>query len=237
MNAAQVRAKARQAMERRAEQVEQEEIEGGELNLIPYLDIVTNLLLFLLASVSSGMILGQINSTLPDAAPAAAQVKPPDTQKDPNDQPLQLVVAITKPAIVVWSVTKLEGSPEQPKARIARMADGPAGSPPVYDYRQLNASLYEIAARRWGGKLRARDTYEIILMADGEIPYETVIAAMDAMRKKLPDKPGTDAATFAGMPKEENRGTAEAPKIEPTEVYDPDKHYLFPDIMFSKGLE
>jgi biopolymer transport protein ExbD len=182
------------------------------------------------------MILGQINTSLPDAAPAAAQVKPPDTQKDPNDQPLQLVVSITKPAIVVWSITKLEGSIDQPKARIARLADGPTGAP-VFDYRQLNAALYEIASRRWRGKLRARDTYEIILMADGEIAYETVVAAMDAMRKKLPEKPGADAATFAGMPKEENRGTAEAPKLEPTEVFDPDKHYLFPDIMFSKGLE
>ena len=50
-------------------QIEQEEIESGELNLIPYLDIVTNLMLFLLASVSAGLILAQIDTTLPDKAP------------------------------------------------------------------------------------------------------------------------------------------------------------------------
>ncbi len=236
MNAAQVRAKARGAMERRAEQVEQEEIEGGELNLIPYLDIVTNLLLFLLASVSAGMVLGQVNTTLPDSAPAAAAVKPPDVAKFPNDQPLPLVASITKSGIILWSVTGLEGTLAQPKARINRLADGPPGSPPRFDYPQLNAALYQIASTRWRGKLRARDTYEIILMADGEMPYESVIATMDALRRKPPE-PGKPSTGFLGMPKEENRGPAEAPKIEPTEPYDPDKHYLFPDIMFSKGFE
>ena len=41
-----------------------EEMENGELNLIPYLDIVTNLTLFLLATVSAGLILVQIDTTL-----------------------------------------------------------------------------------------------------------------------------------------------------------------------------
>ena len=65
MNAAQVRAKARLAMKRREEQIEDEEMEAGELNLVPYLDIVTNVMLFLLATVTSGLILGNINSALP----------------------------------------------------------------------------------------------------------------------------------------------------------------------------
>ena len=61
MNAAQVRAKARMAMKRREEEIENEEMEGGELNLVPYLDIVTNVMLFLLATVTSGLLLGNIN--------------------------------------------------------------------------------------------------------------------------------------------------------------------------------
>ena len=47
-------------MKRREEEIEQEEMEGGELNLVPYLDIVTNVMLFLLATVTSGLILGNI---------------------------------------------------------------------------------------------------------------------------------------------------------------------------------
>ena len=52
------------------DEIEQEEIEGGEINLVPYLDIVTNLMLFMLASVAAGFVLGQINTTLPKHAPS-----------------------------------------------------------------------------------------------------------------------------------------------------------------------
>ena len=64
----QVRSKSRFAVRRREEDVEEEEIQSGEINLIPYLDIVTNLMLFLLASVSAGILLGQLNTMLPDRA-------------------------------------------------------------------------------------------------------------------------------------------------------------------------
>src|SRR5690349_22042702 len=101
MNAAQVRAKARMAMKRREEEVEQEEIESGELNLVPYLDIITNIMLFLLASVSAGFILGEINTTLPDHAPAAAQAQPADPKKNPDEQSLQLVVSVTKTGVLL----------------------------------------------------------------------------------------------------------------------------------------
>ena len=235
MNSSQLRAKSRVAMKRREDEVEQEETESGELNLIPYLDIVTNLMLFLLASVSAGFILGQINTTLPDHAPAAAAVAPTDPKLNPDEQSLQLVVSVTKRDIVVWSVTSLEGTVEQPKARVARLADV-AGQGPKYDYPALNAALYEIAARRWRGKLRSRDTYEIILQADGELPYETIVSTMDALRRKLPDK-AAKVDSFLGMPKEANSGTADKPDLKATEPFDPDKHYLFPDILFSKGFE
>jgi biopolymer transport protein ExbD len=235
MNSSQVRAKARAAMARRAAEIEQEEVESGELNLIPYLDIVTNIMLFLLASVSAGYVLGQINTTLPDHAPAAAAAAPTEPSKNPDEQSLQLVVSLTRTNIVLWSVTGLEGTVSQPKLRLPRRPAA-EGEPARYDLDQLNRALYEIAARRWRGKLRARDTYEIILQADGEIPYETVVATMDAMRKRLPP-PGEPEGVFLGMPAERDGGTADKPDKVPVETYDPDKHYLFPDILFSKGFE
>ena len=66
LTAHQVRNKQRAAVRRREDDVEEDEITSGELNLIPYLDIVTNLMLFLLASVTAIIILGQLNTTLPD---------------------------------------------------------------------------------------------------------------------------------------------------------------------------
>ncbi len=53
---------------------------------------------------------------------------------------------------------------------------------PVFDYRGLSNALFEIASRRYTGKQRKADTYQIILMADGSIPYNTIASAMSAMR-------------------------------------------------------
>lgn len=235
MNAAQVRAKARLAMKRREEDVEQEELEGGEINLIPYLDIITNLLLFLLIGVSAGYVLGQINTTLPDHVPAN-QVAPLDPSKLPDEQPLQLVVSTSKQGMLLWSVSQLEGTLAVPKARIPRLPATQANEAPRYDYAALNNALYEIAARRWKGKLRGTETYEIIIQCDPDIPYETVVEVMDAVRKRMPQAGRPEAAPVT-MPQAQKQAPAQKGQAEkwiPTEPYDPDKHYLFPDILFGK---
>lgn len=229
MNAAQVRAKARMAMKRREEQVEQDEIESGELNLIPYLDIVTNLMLFLLAAAAAGFILGQINTTLPDHVPADAMA-PTDPKVNPDEKPIQLIVSATKQGMILWSISGLEGTLEAPKARVNRRQTKPDEAP-AYDYRVLNDALYEIASRRWKGKQRQVDTYEIILQADPDIPYETIVHIMDSVRRKLPTdfKSGQKMPEIT-MPKANKQGD----KWIPAEAYDPDKHYLFPDVLFGK---
>ena len=234
MNAAQVRAKARMAMKRREEVVEQDELESGEINLIPYLDIITNLLLFLLASVAAGYVLGQINTTLPNHVPAN-QVRPVNPALNPDEQPLQLVVSTSKQGMLLWSVSKLEGSLESPKARIPRLPATRADEAPRYDYLALNRALYEVASRRWRGKLRSTETYEIIVQCDPDIPYETVVDIMDAVRQRLPGtvQPGEKMPEVT-MPKAQKQGDAKTEKWVPVEPYDPDRHYLFPDILFGK---
>jgi len=115
----QVRAKSRLAVRRREDDVEQEEIEGGEINLIPYLDIVTNLMLFLLASVSANIVFGHINTTLPDqGAPPPSQANDPG--KKPDEQ-LALTVAVTKDEIRLFSISGLEGTNQDPKLRVPRI--------------------------------------------------------------------------------------------------------------------
>lgn len=226
MNSAQVRGKARAAMARREEEVEEEEIQGGEINLVPYLDIVTNLMLFLLASVSSGFILGQIDTTLPDHA--AASTKPSvNPQTKPDEQPLQLMVSVTKNRMILWSVSGLEGTLQEPKMSTGLLPPENASDPPRFDYKQLNDALLEIAKRRWGGKLRPMETYEILLQADGDIPYETVIAVMDHMRRPMPD---VTPLPYVDMPKFE---LVDGKQV-PTEEYDPEKHNLFVDVLFAK---
>lgn len=228
MNIAQVKAKARAAMKRREEEIEAEEIEGGEINLVPYLDIVTNLMLFMLATVSAGFILGQIDTTLPDHAPAN-QVSAADPAKKPDEQPLQLVVSVTKERLLLWSISGLEGTLAEPKLELPVAASTGADQPPRFEYQRLNDALYEIATRRYGNgtKPRPMDTYEVILQVDGDIPYETVIDVMDHLRRRVtPD--GT--LPPVAMPEFAKQGD----ELVPTENYDPDEHYLFPDVLFAK---
>jgi biopolymer transport protein ExbD len=110
-SAQRVRAKTRAAVKRREDAIETDEMESGELNLIPYLDMVTNLMLFLLASVSAGIILAQIDTTLPDRAPPGKD--PPKPDEEPK---LQLFVSVKRDEIILWSVVQLEaGSLTNPR--------------------------------------------------------------------------------------------------------------------------
>ena|SRR5688572_2147630 len=266
-SAQRVRGRIRAAIKRREDDIEREEMESGELKLIPYLDMVTNLMLFLLASVSAGLILVQIDTTLPDRQTAPSPVtSSPST--NPDDQPLKLVVSITRDRIILWSISGLEGTLSTPKAvyprtgRDGEACDGPymcesnacdAASQkcvpsrdepaPVFDYRALNATMLEIAERRYTGKLRKRETYQAILMADGTIPYSTIVAVMGAMRCKLPEF-GKEVAPCA-LPTED-AALKQAPdpiapngKLFDTDrvPYDPKKMALFHDILFSSGFE
>jgi biopolymer transport protein ExbD len=271
LNAAQVKAKARIAVKRREELIEQEEIEGGEINLIPYLDIVTNLMLFLLASISAGLILGQLNTTLPDQGPAAASMANDDPNENPDDKPLKLVVSVLKDKITLWSITELEGKLKEPKIELpltgkvgdacsasfecgsntckgtlgkATCIANPDGLPdaPVFEYRKLNDALYEIASRRYKDKSRKLKTYQAILMADGTIPYGTIISVMDAMRCKMPAPGALGDCYFPSadeaVKKLVDPMDATSRLYDPDRVpYDPDKMALFHDILFSSGFE
>jgi biopolymer transport protein ExbD len=126
-SAQRVRSKTRSAVKRREDAIEQDELESGELNLIPYLDMVTNLMLFLLASVSAGLILVQIDTALPDRAPPSA--KPASPSNDPKEQPLKLFLSVNPTEMILWSATGLEGTLKQPKPGYVFKRTGQDGSP------------------------------------------------------------------------------------------------------------
>jgi biopolymer transport protein TolR len=266
LSAQRVRAKTRAAIKRREEVIEQEEMESGELNLIPYLDMVTNLMLFLLASVSAGLILVQIDTTLPDKAPPSASPSQPST--NPDDQPLKLFVSIKREEMLLWSATGLEGTLANPKKTFRRVGkDGETCDggymcesnscdgntlkcipsrdepQPVFDYRDLNNALLEIATRRYAGKQRKANTYQIILQADGAIPYSTIVSVMAAMRCKLP--PIGKEATACALPTDDKELKKAKEPISPDgklydtdrAAYDPNKMALFHEIAFSSGFE
>jgi biopolymer transport protein ExbD len=267
VTAQRLRSKTRQAVRRREGEIEDDERESGELNLIPYLDIVTNLMLFLLASISAGIILVQINTTLPDKGPPSTNTTQ-QQPKNPDELPLNLVVSVTRDRVLLWSITGVEGTLQQPKASFQRTGregeacDGAhmcesnscdtasrrckaSSEPPapVFDYRAINAALFEIASRRYAGKARPATTYQIRLMADGLIPYSTIVSLMGAMRCKMPALgengercllPTEDEALKKAADPVDKIGylydTARAP-------YDPNRMAMFHDILFSTGFE
>jgi hypothetical protein len=114
---------------------------------------------------------------------------------------------------------------------------------PVFDYRALNNAMFEIANRRYTGKLRKAETYQAILMADGAIPYSTIVSVMGAMRCKLPEF-GKEV-TACALPTEDPALKKATDPIAPNgklfdtsrATYDPKRMGLFPDILFSSGFE
>jgi len=202
MNAAQVRAKARLAMKRREEEIETEEMEGGELNLVPYLDIVTNVMLFLLATVTSGLILGNINSALPEYSPPGT-AGTQNADNTPEEPPLQMAAFVTQEKITFTSVSGQEGSFERPLIELPATKRGES-----YDYAKLTEAAQGVVLRRFKGRLpmavdkddkpvcigqdakilpktacRPKGATEVIMTVDAQIPYHVIISVMDALRQ------------------------------------------------------
>jgi len=177
-----------------------------------------------------------------------------------------MVVSITRDRAILWSISGREGTLQQPKATFARtgrdgeQCDGnymcesnscdgdkqrcvPSKDAlqPVFDYRAINNELLQIANARYNGKQRKAETYQAILMADGGIPYSTIVAVMSAMRCKLPVfgkeplrclLPSEDEALKKAKDPISDKyyDTSRAP-------YDANKMALFHDILFSSGFE
>src|SRR3954466_16436875 len=80
------RSQVRAAMRRMRDHVEEIEEEAGELNLVPYMDIVTNIIIFLLASVVNQVALGNINVTVPtiSSGSGSSADQPPPEKSPPN---------------------------------------------------------------------------------------------------------------------------------------------------------
>src|SRR5207237_2148161 len=93
------RSQVRAAMRRMRDHHDELEEEHGEINLVPYMDIVTNIIIFLLASVVNAIPLGNINVSLPSLSSGNNdnQDKPPP----PDKPPLNLTITIGATGFIV----------------------------------------------------------------------------------------------------------------------------------------
>jgi biopolymer transport protein TolR len=141
-----------------------EEEEVGELNIVPYLDILMNLILFMLLSITGLASFGILNVSAPSyGGPTAG------AQQDNPDQPkLTLSVLISKKGLFINSENAILGEGGAPT--IPLKADG------SYDYEALSAKMLEI-------KQAFPNETKVIIAADADVQYEALIATMDACRE------------------------------------------------------
>jgi len=143
----------------------------GELNIVPFLDIVVNLIMFLLATSEYVLLISQIESDLPKIARGRSR------SQDSVETPLNLNVTVTDVGVIVTG----SGGKLSPGCT----GIDPAGSRSITVPRKGNAydwaGLTECASKV---KVQFEDEDTVTVSADPQIQYEHVVAAMDAMRGK-----------------------------------------------------
>jgi biopolymer transport protein ExbD len=148
----------------------------GELNIVPYLDIVVNLVMFILLSMTGLISLGVLNVSAPkiSAGEGAGQTQVEDKPK------LLLTVAVGKQGFYIagaGGVLGADGSADTTRPPTIPLRDG------KYDYAALTEQMKVI-------KSQFPNETQLILSADADVIYDTLIQTMDACREysaKLPD--------------------------------------------------
>ena len=191
-------AKVRAKIRREIAEVEEAEHEGGEINLVPYLDIVTNTVIFMLATTATAVALANINVQAPRYSPPSATASS-DTPDDPSEkkEKLNLTIAISNRGFIVAGAGGVMKAPDDTLPTIKCTSALTAGRCPAYIAKRHNAKLgieesYWVdkydhkALRELLQKIKSRFGHErrAILSADRSIPYQIVVNVMDTVRGK-----------------------------------------------------
>ena len=136
-----------------------EAMESGELNLIPYLDVVTTLVIFLIFTFQV-VIEFRLIELLPPAYSATAR----NPSENPDVPEVTLTLIITGEGYRLVTNQADLGTQEIPNRR------------GEYDNDQLAQQLYQVKKRLQLGE-------SLILTAGDDIEYRVVVAAMDAARE------------------------------------------------------
>lgn len=153
-----------------------EEEETGELNIVPYLDIMLNLIMFMLLSMTGLVSYGILNVAAPKYAPPSASAS--QDSSDDDKPKLLLTVLISEKGFFVAGTGAV-----LPDSETDAPPEGTEGAPTVpknskgeYDYAGLTARMVEI-------KKAFPEETKLILGADPKVPYDILIKTMDAVRE------------------------------------------------------
>jgi len=154
------RKQVRAAMRRMRTEAEEAEEETGEINLVPYMDIVTNIIIFLLASVANAVPLANVNVSVPSIG-AGGSASAADEEKE-EKEPLNLTVTAGKTGFIIAASGGV----------LPAIEKTPQGG---YNYKALSEKLREI-------KENFPDETKGTFNADSDTPYNIVVETLDAMR-------------------------------------------------------
>jgi biopolymer transport protein ExbD len=145
----------------------------GELNIVAYLDVVVNLVMFMLLSMTGLVAVGVLNVS----APRIASEPPSPAEDQPK---LLLTVAVGRQGFHVAGAGGVLGAPASPpdraRAPTIPLRDG------KYDYPALSEEMKRI-------KDRFPSETAVILSADPEVVYDVLIKTMDACREATVEGP------------------------------------------------
>ena len=140
---------------------------ASELNIVPFLDIVTNIIMFLLATTAMVLTTCELDAHLPTIGRGGAGAAP-------TEATLNLSVTITEQGVVVaGSGGKLQ--PGCTTTGTGRVITVPRNADQTFDWNALTQCLVHVHGT-WP------DEHQVILTADPNIEYGNIIAAMDAVR-------------------------------------------------------
>lgn len=151
--------------------------ESGELNLVPYLDIVVNIIMFLLATITFSAVMGHINVN----TPTTSTVSSGEQQDTPPKQDLNLTVSISERGFTIAASGGVlyEGWTWNGATLMQTTSNIPTiplkGS--EYDFDRLTQQMRTI-------KDHYPEETKVILNANPQIAYEKVVATMDAIRNE-----------------------------------------------------
>ncbi|MCB9557705.1 MAG: biopolymer transporter ExbD [Deltaproteobacteria bacterium] len=186
-------AKVRARIRRHIAEAEEAEHEGGEINLVPYLDIVVNTVMFMLATSALSLALANVNVSAPryeEPIPGSSASDDPS-----NKDALNLTVGITDTGFTIGGSAAI--LPKIPCRTQLRQGRCPAylatkanakGEQVVfwmdgYNYRKLEEKIKEIKLfKDAAGNYRFRNERQAIITADQHIPYNVVVRTMDTIR-------------------------------------------------------
>lgn len=140
--------------------------EAGELNIVPYLDIITNILMFVLATVAVTFI-ASIDTTPPSIGGGKVRA-------DVSSKALNLSAWITSGGI----------SLKTSSGNIATGCQDVGGGITVPKKGEENdfQTLTECAKRLKSARPDFKDETQVTITASPDIDYKTVISVMDALR-------------------------------------------------------